>query len=337
MKRFTLCFLAVLLFFSMGVTCLASSMPYVGNKSTKVYHMVECTWGRKIGLDNRIYFASREQAERCGYRRCHYCGDGVVGAGNGGGSSNNKNPVSNNSTTDVEDASKTDSTSNGVHPLFWLAVGILLAWAIYCFVQQWRTNIKEVKAIRENNQKVLQSLNCENVLVPQGVVLLPDGTPTIGATSAYRPYGNYTVYLSPSGRKIHANPRCCRKLSAFHLFEVPASYAPCKNCAKCIQVPSKLPDWYCEIMKGKAKKPAESTQPHPNTTQRVNNNKVASSVIKSVAYTEQGLILEFQSGAAYLYYNAPQEVHDELIRSQSPGKYFHEKINGVYPYAPYHE
>lgn len=85
MKRFTLCLVAVLILFSTGITGLASSMPYVGNKSTKVYHISECTHAGKISTKNEIYFSSRSEAEAKGYRRCYYCGDGVVKPGHGGG------------------------------------------------------------------------------------------------------------------------------------------------------------------------------------------------------------------------------------------------------------
>ena len=103
MKRFALCFIAVLIFLSMGVACLASSMSYVGNKSTKVYHMSECTYAGRTSTQNRIYFRSRSEAEANGYRRCHYCGDGVVEEGNGGGSSSGG---SSSGSSDTEKASQ---------------------------------------------------------------------------------------------------------------------------------------------------------------------------------------------------------------------------------------
>lgn len=108
MKRFTLCFIAVLLFFSMGVTCYASSMSYVGNKSTKVYHISKCTYAGKISTKNCRYFSSRSEAEAKGYHRCYYCGDGVVEEGNGGGSS------SGGSSSGSSDTEKTSQTSGKV-------------------------------------------------------------------------------------------------------------------------------------------------------------------------------------------------------------------------------
>lgn len=86
MKKLAICFLSVLLlFFSTVAVSAAASESYVGNKSTKVYHISECTYAGKISYENRVYFYSRAEAEAYGYRRCHYCGDDVVEPGHGGG------------------------------------------------------------------------------------------------------------------------------------------------------------------------------------------------------------------------------------------------------------
>ena len=88
MKRFAILLLVALLLFSISTAGFTASLPYIGNKTTKVYHTAECTWGQKIDFDNRIYFNSRENAENRGYRRCHYCGDDLVEPGHGGGAGN---------------------------------------------------------------------------------------------------------------------------------------------------------------------------------------------------------------------------------------------------------
>lgn len=98
-KKLILCLVSVVLIFCGTVAVFAaSSKSYVGNKSTKVYHISECTYASKISTKNRVYFPSRAAAEINGYRRCYYCGDGVVEPGNGGshGSSDHSGSANNN-------------------------------------------------------------------------------------------------------------------------------------------------------------------------------------------------------------------------------------------------
>jgi len=73
--------LFVLLILNVLTVAAITPKPYVGNKSTKVYHISSCTYSEKISSANRAYFNSRSEAERNGYRRCYYCGDDVIEAG----------------------------------------------------------------------------------------------------------------------------------------------------------------------------------------------------------------------------------------------------------------
>lgn len=66
-------------------------------------------------------------------------------------------------------------------------------------------------------------------------------------------------------------------------------------------------------------------------------HNVESSCISKLDYTEEVLYICFSQGETYAYYNVPKSVYEELVQAQSKGRYFHEKINGVYPYVPYHE
>jgi hypothetical protein len=52
---------------------ITSSGSYPANKDTKVYHEPGCTWADKIKPENRIGFASPQQAEDAGYRHCKKC------------------------------------------------------------------------------------------------------------------------------------------------------------------------------------------------------------------------------------------------------------------------
>jgi hypothetical protein len=61
---------------------------------------------------------------------------------------------------------------------------------------------------------------------------------------------------------------------------------------------------------------------------------VISSVINEVGYNASCRTLEilFKSGAIYLYYFVPEEVHRELMDAASHGTYFNQNIKAVYDY-----
>jgi hypothetical protein len=61
---------------------------------------------------------------------------------------------------------------------------------------------------------------------------------------------------------------------------------------------------------------------------------VVSSVIDEVGYNASLRTLEvrFQSGAIYLYYFVPADVHDALMAADSKGTYFNKQIKKVYEY-----
>lgn len=335
MKRLAPCLLAVLLLFNIGIVS-AASPPYVGNKTTKVYHMIECTWGQKIGVSNRIYFNSREIAENRGYRRCHYCGDGLVEKGNGGGSGSisAQQPQTNATIATKPSADKASDNTNGVHPLFWVIVGALLAWAVYRLAQAWRKG-KEQKQknaeIKDSNQRILQSLKCENVSVPSGIVLTPDGTPISGVTNVYKPYGDYTVYISPKGTRFHASRRCCPQGVPVHLFKIPPHIPPCKNCVSEMMSRKNIPGWYSELT-AKAQMPKAPAANEENIPEGITPIALKSSFITTAAYADSVLYLTFKDGGRYAYYQVPPHIYEELISAQSPGKYFQEKIINKYPY-----
>ncbi len=61
---------------------------------------------------------------------------------------------------------------------------------------------------------------------------------------------------------------------------------------------------------------------------------VISSVISEVGYNGSCRTLEilFKSGAIYLYYFVPEEVHRDLMNAASHGTYFNQNIKAVYDY-----
>jgi hypothetical protein len=62
---------------------------------------------------------------------------------------------------------------------------------------------------------------------------------------------------------------------------------------------------------------------------------VQSSTLKSVKYDPKTLALEieFLNGNIYQYFDVPQAVHDELMRTESHGKFLNSQIKGQYRYA----
>lgn len=50
-----------------------SIFPYVGNKSSKVYHRYTCSGVKTMNEQNKIYFETKEQAQQKGYSPCSQC------------------------------------------------------------------------------------------------------------------------------------------------------------------------------------------------------------------------------------------------------------------------
>ena len=46
---------------------------FVGNKGSMVYHKAGCPMAEKIKADNLINFATKEEAEKAGYKPCTKC------------------------------------------------------------------------------------------------------------------------------------------------------------------------------------------------------------------------------------------------------------------------
>lgn len=53
-----------------------------------------------------------------------------------------------------------------------------------------------------------------------------------------------------------------------------------------------------------------------------------SSRIRSAEYNDstEALTIEFVNGGKYKYFSVPESIYQELIKSQSPGKYFDQNI-----------
>lgn len=195
--------------------------------------------------------------------------------------------------------------------------------------------IEKAAQIQSNNRKVLESLGIENISIPENVSLLSDGTPTVGHVSRYKPYGNYTVYISPKGTRFHKSLRCCPSGVPAHLFDIPPNILPCKNCASGLQGKTVVPDWYAGLTSKTAPKKissAPTVSSVPTFPDGHNAAGLKSSLLASAEYIDPVLYLTFKDGRKYAYYQVPQEIYQGLITAQSPGKYFHENIHNIYPF-----
>lgn len=66
----------------------------------------------------------------------------------------------------------------------------------------------------------------------------------------------------------------------------------------------------------------------------MNHSPVKSSTIESIAHDDKigALEVRFKSGATYRYDGVPPHVHQRMLRSQSPGTFLRESIDGIYPH-----
>ena len=46
---------------------------FAGNKKLKIYGTLACSSGKRMKVDNRVFFKSEEEAIRTGYRPCGHC------------------------------------------------------------------------------------------------------------------------------------------------------------------------------------------------------------------------------------------------------------------------
>lgn len=49
------------------------SVTFGGNKKLKIFGLLHCASGKRMKKVNRVFFASRQEAEAKGYRPCGHC------------------------------------------------------------------------------------------------------------------------------------------------------------------------------------------------------------------------------------------------------------------------
>lgn len=59
--------------------------------------------------------------------------------------------------------------------------------------------------------------------------------------------------------------------------------------------------------------------------------EVESSVIRAVGHTRV-LEIEFESGRVYQYFDVPEDLYNEMLTSDSKGRFFNQNIRNKFPY-----
>jgi len=67
----------------------------------------------------------------------------------------------------------------------------------------------------------------------------------------------------------------------------------------------------------------------------MNRQPVTSSNVAEVGYDMDTMILEvaFQNGTVYQYFDVPESIYQELLRSDSVGTFLNQQIKNSYRYA----
>ena len=173
---------------------------------------------------------------------CPYDFDNKTGANSGGNDGDSL--VSGTQNNQGSYAGSTSKKSNiDVHPVLLIALSAFIGYWALKLVRQH----KERKAQEAENTAILDNLGIVDVKIPRGVSLMPDGTPTIGDVSDFRPFGDYTVYIAVKGCRYHKRMSCCKTGVAHHLFKLPPNVTPCQICAKGMDVRPEVPMWYRQI------------------------------------------------------------------------------------------
>lgn len=111
---------------------------------------------------------------------------------------------------------------------------------------------KKMRAVQTKADAMIKASNLPIINVPDGVFFSEDGIPICGESTAQKPYGDYTAFISERGKVYHLEPNCgkLQSLQTIHLFEVLEKRQPCARCGLKSGIPVKVPKWYkdiCEI------------------------------------------------------------------------------------------
>lgn len=247
---------------------------------------------------------------------------------------------------EIEEASK-DASFNAY--LFSLVLGAPFVAYIVSSISE-KSRIKSENRLKDEIAELKKELNIErnkNTLrsanpgltmpadIPPDVTLNLSCTPVKGRKTPERPFGEYTVYTTPNGKKYHCKYRCCNATNPVHLFKIPDGLTPCMNCVPAEMRFNRLPNWYLQIanpnqMTVKTISPPPKSAITTESKVGTATENGSSTAISFIGYQNGILILTFQSGGTYRYDNVPEGVYKEMLAAPSKGKFYHERIKDRY-------
>lgn len=158
-----------------------------------------------------------------------------------------------NTNATVYKAAENEKEDTFIDKYGWIFALPFICWPILVVFSNKIEDMTYWAISRRKNRKVLKKLNAQKIKVPRNVVILEDGSVSLGKPSDYEPFGNYTVYVTENGKTFHKSKRCSRHGKPSHIFEISQSLVPCRRCAKYIKFPTSTPDWYEQLKKASTK------------------------------------------------------------------------------------
>ena len=74
-KKVLLAFVLVLFVCQLCVAVECKDAKFIGNKNSKIYHKPDCAAVKKMKDENKVAFASEEEAKKAKFRPCKKCID----------------------------------------------------------------------------------------------------------------------------------------------------------------------------------------------------------------------------------------------------------------------
>lgn len=108
----------------------------------------------------------------------------------------------------------------------------------------------EARASLAENRVVLLEAGKDPTLIkniPSDTVLKHIVIPVSSVISPEKPYGDYTIYISPHGSKYHCRKGCGNATKPMHIYLRDSDLTPCKNCVPREMQYKSTPDWCRKI------------------------------------------------------------------------------------------
>ena len=92
---------------------------------------------------------------------------------------------------------------------------------------------------------IIRRMRCWAKKAPLDISFSENGMPVFWKPNANKPYGDYTVFVSPKSNIYHTDRFCSGyRAKEEHIFNVIEHYRPCRKCAEGFFDFTLVPDWY---------------------------------------------------------------------------------------------